>query len=351
MVVELSNICNLACVHCAVSEDHHPHHATLGHLSFAVVDALVDDMIKNRLYFDVLILFWLGEPLLHPQFERIYRHFVRAIDQHQIFGSIEVHTNAILLDAVKQRVFLNRLPVHQCIHCTIDAVEAETYRLVKGRDALRSVRQNTRALLEAKAALAVENPRIVLQYIVGSNNVAEAERFRTEWVEFANSLDLPFFVSAGQVPSGTSDGIFFRQLDCSSEEEQQRETEVFVEAMQRMGVFFPQHQPRVELHTGLQPCSGFWKSPTIDWQGNLTMCTRDNTLENRLGNVVQTPFSKLWWGDAQRHNRQRVAQADYSGLSLCETCFVPQSCNHSTISKTEIDSYQHSVPKTVQERG
>ncbi len=340
LVLELSNLCNLTCVHCAVSEKNHPHHLTTGHVDVSVVDALVNDMVINKLHFDVLILFWLGEPLLHPRFTTIYRRFVRAIHQHGIFSSIEVHTNSILLDASKRRVFLNQLPVAQKIHCTIDAFHSETYRSIKGRDALPTIMENVEAIIREKSQLQVHNPRIVLQYIVGSNNVDEAMTFKEHWVGIANSVNLPFFVSAGQIPNTSEDGIFFRQLDCPTEKEQQREGEIFVQAMQHMEVPFPQHEPTLDIETGLQPCSGFWKSPTIDWQGNLTMCTRDNTLENALGNIVQTPFSKLWWGDKQRGNRDRVSQSDYSELKLCQDCFVPNSCNHSGISTEEIHRYR-----------
>ncbi len=343
LVLELSNLCNLQCVHCAVSENDHPHHTSLGHLPVATVDALIEDMVRNQLHFDVLILFWLGEPLMHPHFEIIYRKFIRSIHQHQIFSSIEVHTNAILLDSKKRRLFLNQLSVPQKIHCTIDAMSTETYRTIKGRDAFEQVQQNTEALLREKAALGTRNPRVVLQYIVGTNNVEECEAFQQHWVSYGESLGTELFVSAGQVPNGSQDGIFFRQLDCPTDEEQRRETKVFQQEMQRLGIAFPQHEPSANIETGLQPCSGFWKSPTIDWRGNLTNCTRDNTLENGLGNILETPFSQLWWGRRQRQHRKQVASSDYTGLSLCETCFVPTSCNHSDISLQEIQQYQSQV--------
>jgi len=340
LVLELSNVCNLTCVHCAVSESNHPHHTTMGHLDVSVVDALIEDMVKHNIQFDVLILFWLGEPLLHPRFSTIYRRLVRAIWKHGIFTSIEVHTNSILLDAVKRRVLLNRLPVPQKIHCTIDAFSPDTYQSIKGRNALHEVNLNVEALLREKSGLESTSLQVVLQYIVGSNNVAEVPDFHRYWTTLADSLGQPFVVSAGQIPDGQRDGIFFRQLDCPTEEEQHHEGRVFVTAMQQLGVPFPQHSPVLESSNGLQPCSGFWKSPTIDWQGNLTMCTRDNTLQNGLGNIARTPFSTLWWGEQQRHNREQVARSNYDSLSLCQTCFVPNSCNHSTITSEEIQQYQ-----------
>ena len=232
------------------------HIVLLRHIDLSVVDALINDMVANQLHFDVLILFWLGEPLLHPQFSSIYRRFVRSIHQHGIFSSIEVHTNSILLDTAKRRVFLNQLPVAQKIHCTIDAFQSTTYKSIKGRDALPTIMENVEMLLREKSQLQSQNPRVVLQYIVGSNNVAEAAAFKEYWCNIANSLQLPFFVSAGQIPNTTED-IFFRQLDCPTEEEQYSEGKVFVEAMQQLNISFPQHEPSLGVETGLQPRSGF----------------------------------------------------------------------------------------------
>ena len=120
LVLELTNLCNLACVHCAVSETNHQHHIKTGFIKLKTVEALIDNMVQHKIQFDVLILFWLGEPLLHPQFSKIYRLFLRASVQYGIFGSIEVHTNAILLTETIQRVLLNNAKLPQKIHCTIN---------------------------------------------------------------------------------------------------------------------------------------------------------------------------------------------------------------------------------------
>ena len=357
LVLELTNLCNLKCVHCAVSETGHAHHASTGYLDKTLVEALIEDMVSQQLQIDVLILFWLGEPLMHPDFEWIYRRFIRAMRDYKIFKSIEVHSNAILLNGGKRRLFLNALPVSQRLHCTIDAYTSEVYTEVKGRDVIAQVQQNVEALLLAKRNLKVQNPRIVLQYIVGSNNVQDIPAFLNHWTGYFAQIGLPMFISAGQVPSGDLDGLFFRQLDCPTEVEQRRETTVFLDAMRALGISFPQGAPVVEQDSPLsmkhaarfednrlQPCSGFWKSPTIDWRGNLTSCTRDNLLENSLGNIGKSSFSSLWWGPKQTRNRLKVGCGEYQDLTLCQTCFIPKSCNHTEISSEEIQAYHASLP-------
>ena len=344
LVLELTNLCNLACVHCAVSESNHLHHAQTGFIDVDTVDALIQNMVQHQIQFDVLILFWLGEPLLHPKFSKIYRMFLRASVQHNIFASIEVHTNAILLSESIQRVLLNNADLPQRIHCTIDAFTDETYFAVKGRNQLRESMTNTVELIQKKTTLNCLHPQIVLQYIVGSNNVHEVQPFLRYWEDIFLNSDKNFFVSAGQIPNGIEDGIFFRQLDCSSSEQQEIENALFQTEMNNLGVPFPQSQPQSNVESKQStPCSGFWKSPVIDWQGNLTMCTRDNELFNSLGNIQQTPFDELWWGKRQTRNRQRVSNGDYGELSLCQTCFIPQSCNHSDISELEIKLYAEQV--------
>ena len=340
MVMELTNLCNLACVHCAVSEEGHEHHAVTGYMSEDVVDSLLADMTEHQIQFDALILFWLGEPLIHPQFNRIYRKILRACEAYPIFKSIEVHTNAITLTADKRRIFLNQSSVPQKVHCTLDAMTAQTYQKVKGRDYFSLALQHTEEMLTQKHLLNSPNPRIVIQYIVGSNNVHEVQDFVAHWKHLANVHQMDLFFSAGQIPSGNHDGVFFRQLDCPTPEEQANENTVFREAMDSIGIPFPEHTPVERIDTELkQPCSGFWKSPVIDWKGRLTMCTRDNELINALGNVCDTPFHKLWWGEQQRQNRIQVSVGNYDALSLCSTCFIPQSCNHSDISVMEIQQY------------
>ena len=53
LVVELTNRCSLACVHCSVSEGKaHPHHRTSGYLDPLLFEALVDDLVAVGAGFD-----------------------------------------------------------------------------------------------------------------------------------------------------------------------------------------------------------------------------------------------------------------------------------------------------------
>jgi sulfatase maturation enzyme AslB (radical SAM superfamily) len=353
MVIELSNRCNLSCVHCAVSEDGHPHHIETGYISISMVENLMDDLIENQIHFDTLILFWLGEPTIHPHFTTIYRLVLRAASRHQIFSNIELHTNGIRLKEGINKTLLNHANVRQSLHITIDANKEATYHKIKGRDQLQQVVENTKSFLSSKASLESTWPRVVLQYIVGSNNSSEVGSFVSDWHTFITNLGLKVRSSGGHVPQGDDVILFFRQLDCPTVEQQSKENQIFEDTMRHHGIEMahpPSKSPKSCTET-LQPCSGFWKSPVIYWDGQLTVCTRDNEMKNTIGTIATTPFSKLWWGSLQEKRRNSVALGDYSTLELCQTCFIPQSLNHTDISDTEIKESQSYTQREEHETG
>ena len=57
-------------------------------------------------------------------------------------------------------------------------------------------------------------------------------------------------------------------------------------------------------------CAGLWLTPMVHVNGDLTTCCLDEHLENRLGNVRETPLAQLWhgpeleaWREAQLEGR------------------------------------------------
>ena len=84
----------------------------------------------------------------------------------------------------------------------------------------------------------------------------------------------------------------------------------------------------------------FWflKSPVIYWDGQVTVCTRDNLMENTVGSIAEKPFSVLWFGDRLNEWRNAVAKGDYSDLTLCQSCFIPKSLNHTEITIEDIEA-------------
>ena len=343
LVVELTNRCNLRCVHCAVADPDHPHHAQqAGSLNPALFESVLHDLEAVDGHFDNLIMFWLGEPLLHPNFGRIYRSALRSAVRFQTFLKLEVHTNAVPLTLQRRRDLLNSAVVPQVLHFSLDASCRETYLRVKGRDQFDDAIQNAEQFIIEQTQLGARWPRPVFQFIVGSNNVADIPDFVAHWTAVCSRAGRDARLAAGHVPPGEDPVLFFRQLDCPTAAEQERENALFRKAMTELGLELPPQAAQGEqvLAENTTACSGFWKSPVLDWTGKLTACTRDNHLLNSLGNVADSPFSELWWGEQMLQRRNQVSKGCYDGLELCTTCFIPRSLNHSELSESEIADYR-----------
>lgn len=80
----------------------------------------------------------------------------------------------------------------------------------------------------------------------------------------------------------------------------------------------PVHSPPPEERL---PCAGLWNTPMVQVNGDLTTCCLDEGLENRLGNIRETPLGELWSGP--RVHAWRVAQAEGRYVDsgpLCMRC-------------------------------
>ncbi len=349
LVLETTGSCNLACVHCdreqASKLAAEPVYGG-PFLDLELASSLLADLGRSAARFDTLILFWLGDPLLHPHFDSLYPMLLRLNEQQGVFGKIEVHSNAVALSEALVDVALNQAGTPQVWHFTVDAARRATYRRIKGRDHLPAVQANIERFIARKGKLAATWPRLVLQFILCERNEKEAAAFQRRWRRSLGKAGLSVQVAAGQVPSGGGHeaAIFYRLLDCPTPQEQARQNAVFRRAVQAMGLDLPLEEGSapVQLAAGnANPCSGFWKSPVIRWSGELTVCTRDSGASMSLGNLRDAPFSELWWGPRAEARRQAVARGDYSQLPLCDRCFIPRSANYTGITPLEIARHRH----------
>ncbi len=341
LVLETTNQCSLACVHCTVSEGAaHPHHAQVGFMAEELFVGVLADLAAFGARFDTLIPFWLGEPLLHPSFGALYQAGLRAAATHGTFQRVELHTNATHLGRDRVRVALNASPVPQTWHFSLDAATPERYRTIKGRDSFAAVEANLLAFLDERARTQARWPRPIFQMIVGENNADEVGAFADRWRVACQSRGLPVRLAAQNVPPGEDAVVFFRQLDAPTPAAQARANAAFRGAMARIGLALPRPDATPTVLPG-EPgvCSCFWKSPVVGWDGRVTTCVRDNRFENLLGSVTNTPLSELWWGARMRAGRAGVREGRYAGFPACSNCYIPRSANYTDIDRAEIAAW------------
>jgi radical SAM protein with 4Fe4S-binding SPASM domain len=68
-------------------------------------------------------------------------------------------------------------------------------------------------------------------------------------------------------------------------------------------------------------CAGLWQTPMVHVNGDLTTCCLDERLENRLGNVRETPLAELWSGPVIEAWRQAHVEGRFADSGpYCTRC-------------------------------
>ncbi|MGB0641175.1 MAG: SPASM domain-containing protein, partial [Myxococcota bacterium] len=74
-------------------------------------------------------------------------------------------------------------------------------------------------------------------------------------------------------------------------------------------------------------CTAPERSPTISWDGKVTICPWDPSLANVVGDVVSSTFSAAWSSEELETDRRAVRERGVPDRSLCRNCPMPWSPN------------------------
>ncbi len=350
LVIEFTNRCPLRCTHCIQSLfDKYDHFVEFGYLDPKVLHGLLSDLAETGIRFQNLITFWIGEPVQHPRFAEMYLDILTFNEKYRIFDQIEVNTSGIPLTRKTAEAILagGRFGEQkQKWHFTIDATTADVYHKVKGRDEFERSQKNIEQFMALREAVGVKFPRVVYQFIVREDNHHQAVEFRDRCLALGAKHNRETTVVAGGVEFiDDRDSVFFRLYDAIDFDNQAASNELYHRVTEKLGIDpVGPHRSRDAVFNPPREtpvCSGMWKSPTINWDGRVTVCTRDSGLELSVGDLRKAKFSEMWW-DNPTMERMRAAQAsrNYGEIKLCEGCIIPRSANYTGISESELDDWR-----------
>jgi len=359
MILELTNKCNSNCIHC-IREVGSPHLMEQGFIKKEAVKKLMDNLYENNIKFYDLNLFWLGDPLMHPDFAEIYRYILKKSQEKKMFSTINIHTNAFYLSREIIDILKKYPDIPQTWHLTLDANTKETYLKIKQFDGFDTAKNNAIKLIKEKSG---KFPRIVMQFIVEEENCHEAKPFIEFWENQFKSNKRSASKAAYYVPGYVDNFIFLRQFDCitGGEGRQKTANEIYRKAIAENNI--PKHDykgkeslfdmdgfigtPIVRKNeidddfSKAEICSGFWKTPTISWNGDVTVCARDTEMKLKVGNINEHKFSDIWWENADmKSKRNAMINQDFKEIGCCKDCMIPKSSNYSAITKEQLELYK-----------
>jgi len=321
--IEPTDICNLRCKMCAPHAEgwEQIHGVPKGSMDMGLYARIIDGLVTDDCRFDHIIFQWLGDPSLHPHLPMMLKLAAEKLGDR--VGYLRVDTNAIRLPPPRMDQLLaaasHDVPV--LLVFTIDAHTADTYKKVKGADALERVRANIRHLVRRRRALEVPI-NIQLQFVVQEGNADEAGEFLAYWSDLLSC----------QGGDQWHDELMFKRLSVGGGTTGQAAADrLYEDTMSRFGikagvlggvhvnVWESRPWQHDDENSGPRTaCPGLWLTPVIRHDGQLMMCCADLGGELKLGSLATSGFRELWDGRVATQLRMDHLSGRFEGI--CGSC-------------------------------
>lgn len=265
-----------------------------GFMGLEVVRDVVDDLLTSRLRFGTLALQWRGEPLLHPEIEPIL-DCLRDAMASGLADRLRMETSgAFLTEGILSRT-------------QFDGVE-----WVVDLDAGQGA---------AVAALR-DHPALVLQACATPDLDVRSLQRRYPWAT----------PTVGVFPAQPGSWLWIKRTDHSHYLRNAEARTHLAAAAQALGVsavLGEESEPR--------RCQAPWRSPTVSWDGKVTLCTQDVQLDNRVGEVTNGGRLSDIWRDGLVDDRAHVTSRGVPERARCRDCAFPWSPNHPQSTAGHVD--------------
>ncbi len=259
-----------------------------GFMGFDVVRSVVDDLRAARVRFGAWAVRWRGEPLLHPEVGPILRYLMaEAIGR--VADVLRVETDARFLTDEVEAVVVAGGPQEWVLD--LDRGDAATYlrlRALAG-PGVRFVLATTAGTGRPLAGLLQAFPGLAV--VVGDR--PPRDRGDCLWVR------------AGVHPHYLAMEASWKALE---------------EAARVAGV------PAPTRPTGpAARCRAVVEAPVVSWDGKVTLCPADRTLQHTMGEVTPGSLAALWKGQAWKSAAQTAQSRGTPDRDLCRACGWPHA--------------------------
>ncbi|MEC8276350.1 MAG: radical SAM protein [Myxococcota bacterium] len=220
--LELTDHCNIKCKMCSQSMRDEAHGAPMTFMDWATWVKSINDLaaLEEPVH---LCPHWLGEPTIHPHFDRFLEYAFAQNSGNRLFHEFKLHTNGVVFSERRSRLLLHLANLnHQhestfrFIHFSIDAFSQSVYKTVKGADRQEQVYRNIETFLALRHALGYRYPLVTLAFVVQAENAHEASDFNTHWTNQLERLQCPIKRTTDW-PNAECDTIYFRRLNCGEQ--------------------------------------------------------------------------------------------------------------------------------------
>lgn len=267
--IEPTNRCNLSCGFCPRKISRRPE----TDLDWSLFLSLVAELNREG---PILRIFLQkdGEPLLYPRISEMVEILYKA----KAAKSIGIITNGTLLTGEK---FLELAAAGlDDLIVSIDAVDAEEYRRIKGANLYNSVVKNVIGAMTIKKSLGLKKPLIKARMVERKGQSEKVAEFTNFWKDKCDMVDItPFHTWMGAI-----------------------------------------EDQRCYNSTERFPCSLLWYTGVINSDGMVSPCCVDYNCDGSLGRLEKDGFKPIWNGPVLQELRNAHLKGRYSDTKICGSC-------------------------------
>lgn len=273
VIVDLTEVCNLACVHCPHPAFKQSEHYGARYLDPALHAKLVAEVSQNTCQY--IRYTSEGEPLIHPQCWDMLEH---AVLHSGTF--VALTTNGTILNEKRARRLIDS-GLHMA-DISIDAFTPETYAALRKGGDLAVTRGNVLRLLD----LARGTPtRVVVSFVEQPQNASEVARFESFWR------------NSGAI-------VVMRRLHSAAG------AVVPVANIMRAG----------QARSARRPCVYPWERITLNPRGHLSFCPADWSHGSTVVDYAHTTIKETWGGPFYKALREAHLSNNFAKHAFCGQC-------------------------------
>lgn len=282
--IELSNDCNSECYMCPRKDLSR----SIGKMEFSLFKKVIDELAHNGILLRKLFLYWMGEPLLNENFDKM----IAYAKEKNIAEIIVMGSNIIALDKEKaERLIKAELDE---IFVSLDAIRPETYTKIKGHDKhLSLIESNLVQLVEMKKKMGATLPYIRLKFLKNELNKDDVEDFKNKWGSIVEEVYIEEDLNAW---NGANDKV---------------NKEIIKDKY---------YKDLIKDKIKRWPCNRLWYQVAISHDGFVSPCSADWDGAGFLGNIKEKSLFELWNSAQMVEMRRKHLDARYSELRMCKDC-------------------------------
>lgn len=278
LIIDATEICNLACIHCAHPEFKKSAYYSAKQISPELNQKAVGEVANaGQGKCQYIRYTGEGEPLLHPNIIEMVSY---AVEHSRT--TVTITTNGTIGGKKLDQLLDTGIHV---IDISIDAFHPETYAKIRVNGDLHEARANVLHLLR-QCRKSVGQSKVVVSYIEQPQNAAETADFERYWKDQG------------------ADFVVVRRLHSNAG------------ASSQLATLMRDINSQVER----RPCLYPWERIVLNPRGYLSFCPADWTHGSSIIDYSQTTIEETWRGEFYRRLRQAHQTNDYSCHSFCGQC-------------------------------